>query len=300
MVTFASLKDKKDSLVIVPRDLLVLAAPWGTEIPDKLTDASGALIALPDGWDTAGEISRENAELSGNGSTENITGYGSLVPRRVIKTEESMKFNFKSQECRKLNYSMFFGSDMSDVHVDASGEWRAYKSANADILYYSIILLGRDGSVGKELFPYWIFPKMSVSSSGSISLGMAAALEFPISLDAYEDEDFGPDGAYVAFGQAGAGNLAIAAASGFAAPVTAIVVTPATASVAVGATTTLSVEDQDGTPILAGVTFTSSDPTKATVSSAGVVTGVAAGSSTITATYQGHTDTCEVTVTTGP
>lgn len=299
MVTFASLKDKKDSLVIVPRDLLVLAAPHGTEIPDKLTDESGALIALPDGWDTAGEISRENAELSGNGSTENITGYGSLVPRRVIKTEESMKFNFKSQECRKLNYSMFFGSDMSYVHVDASGEWRAYKSANADILYYSIILLGRDGSVGKELFPYWIFPKMSVSSSGSISLGMAAALEFPISLDAYEDEDFGPDGAYVAFGQAGTGNLAIAAASGFAVPVTEIVVTPATASVAVGATTTLAVEDQDGTPILAGVTFTSSDPTKATVSSAGVVTGVAAGSSTITATYQGHTDTCAVTVT-GP
>ena len=47
-----------------------------------------------------------------------------------------------------------------------------------------------------------------------------------------------------------------------------------------------------------GVKWSSSDPTKATVSSAGVVTGIAAGSATITATYEatGGTDTCAVTV----
>jgi uncharacterized protein YjdB len=47
-----------------------------------------------------------------------------------------------------------------------------------------------------------------------------------------------------------------------------------------------------------GVKWSSSDPTKATVSSAGVVTGVAAGSATITATFEGNgnTDTCAVTV----
>lgn len=47
-----------------------------------------------------------------------------------------------------------------------------------------------------------------------------------------------------------------------------------------------------------GVKWSTSDATKATVSSAGVVTGVAAGSATITATYEatGNTDTCAVTV----
>lgn len=47
-----------------------------------------------------------------------------------------------------------------------------------------------------------------------------------------------------------------------------------------------------------GVKWSSSDATKASVSSAGVVTGVAAGSATITATYEatGNTDTCSVTV----
>jgi hypothetical protein len=47
-----------------------------------------------------------------------------------------------------------------------------------------------------------------------------------------------------------------------------------------------------------GVKWSSSAPDKASVSSAGVVTGVAAGSATITATYEatGNTDTCAVTV----
>ena len=47
-----------------------------------------------------------------------------------------------------------------------------------------------------------------------------------------------------------------------------------------------------------GVKWSSSDPGIATVSSAGVVTSVAAGTATITATYEknGETDTCAVTV----
>ena len=47
-----------------------------------------------------------------------------------------------------------------------------------------------------------------------------------------------------------------------------------------------------------GVRWSTSDATKATVSTAGIVTGIAAGSATITATYEatGNTDTCAVTV----
>jgi uncharacterized protein YjdB len=44
------------------------------------------------------------------------------------------------------------------------------------------------------------------------------------------------------------------------------------------------------------VTWTSSAPEKATVDAKGNVTGVASGSATITATCNGLTDTCTVTV----
>lgn len=67
-------------------------------------------------------------------------------------------------------------------------------------------------------------------------------------------------------------------------PATGVTVTPATTSLAVGATRQLT-----GTVLPADATdksgtWTTSDPTKATVSSTGLVTGVAAGTATITFT----------------
>lgn len=73
----------------------------------------------------------------------------------------------------------------------------------------------------------------------------------------------------------------------------------ATASVAVGSTVALTVDSVY--PAGATITWTSGTAAKATVSADGVVTGVAAGSSVITATITvggtTYTDTCNVTVT---
>jgi len=53
-------------------------------------------------------------------------------------------------------------------------------------------------------------------------------------------------------------------------------------------------------PLTSGVTFSSSDPGKATVSADGTITAVAAGATTIVATAASRTATCAVTVTAGP
>lgn len=83
------------------------------------------------------------------------------------------------------------------------------------------------------------------------------------------------------------------------APVGAVAVTPGSASVAVGGTVALAaaVTAADGSA-LAGriVTWTSSDIGIAVVSATGVVTGVAPGSVTITATSEGKSGTSAVTV----
>jgi uncharacterized protein YjdB len=79
-------------------------------------------------------------------------------------------------------------------------------------------------------------------------------------------------------------------------------VTPASASVPVGGTEQLTATPKDaaGQPLTGRtVTWATDAPAVATVSAAGLVTGVGAGSATITATSEGKSGTASVTVTAG-
>src|SRR5699024_12586759 len=99
-VEFASLVEKNDKLVIVPRKLAVLVAPYGTAIPTALTDETGR-AELPPEWESAGEISREDVNVGGDGDTETIVGYGSLIPRRVSRPEASAHLAFRTQQTKR-------------------------------------------------------------------------------------------------------------------------------------------------------------------------------------------------------
>ncbi|MDF3573222.1 Ig-like domain-containing protein [Enterobacter cloacae] len=83
---------------------------------------------------------------------------------------------------------------------------------------------------------------------------------------------------------------------------TGVEVTPATASLVVGATQQLSGAVQPTDATNKAITWTTSAPSIATVSSTGLVTAVAEGTATITATTADgdFTDTCAVTVTAAP
>lgn len=75
--------------------------------------------------------------------------------------------------------------------------------------------------------------------------------------------------------------------------------TPATLTIAALATSQLTKQVLPSDATVQTVTYVSSNPAKATVSAGGLVTGVAAGSTTITVTTTSgaKTDTCVVTVT---
>jgi uncharacterized protein YjdB len=82
-------------------------------------------------------------------------------------------------------------------------------------------------------------------------------------------------------------------------PVASVAVSPSSATIGVGATQQLSATPKDaGGNSLTGrtVTWSSDNTAAATVSSSGLVGGVAAGSATITATCEGKSGTCAITV----
>ncbi len=86
-------------------------------------------------------------------------------------------------------------------------------------------------------------------------------------------------------------------------PVASVTLTPASASVQVGQTAQLTAtpKDANGNPLTGRViSWATSKAALATVSGSGLVTGVAAGSVTITATSEGQTGTSAITVSTVP
>lgn len=79
-----------------------------------------------------------------------------------------------------------------------------------------------------------------------------------------------------------------------------IAITPSSPSVAHGSTVLLTATGtfaESDTAVLTNASWSSSDLTKATVDAVGNVTGVAAGSATITVTKNGKTATKSVTIT---
>jgi len=98
-------------------------------------------------------------------------------------------------------------------------------------------------------------------------------------------------------GQTGTSTVTVTAPAPI--PVASVSVSPASPSVQTGSTVTLSATMRDANNnVLTGrtVSWTTSASSVATVSSSGVVTGIAAGTATITATSEGKTGTSTVTV----
>src|SRR6266540_2282050 len=124
-------------------------------------------------------------------------------------------------------------------------------------------------------------------------LGLAAATGYQFQLVAFR----GTLNVNAVFGLLS--NVASGTTAASTAPVAAVTVSPAAASVPVGQTLPLTAtpKDASGQPLSGRVvTWATSNATLASVSSAGLVTGIVAGTATITATSEGQSGTAAITV----
>ena len=135
----------------------------------------------------------------------------------------------------------------------------------------------------------------TVTGSGLVS-GVAAGVVYQSQVVAFR----GTLNVNAVFG--GLSNVATGTTTASTAPVATVTVSPASANVAVGALQqfTATPKDAGGNPLSGRVvTWASGNTALATVSGSGLVTGVAAGTMTITATSEGKSGSATITVTSG-
>lgn len=246
----------------------IARAPKGTTLPtDATTALSGAFVDM-------GYVSEDGVTNSNSPETEKIKAWGGQTVL-VVVNEKSDSFKLTFLESLNSNVlETVFGED--NVTVDA-GNGTISVVANSAALdeYVYVIETVMTGGAKKRI----VIPTGTLSELGDVVYKDDEAVGYEVTLECLPDSSGNTHYEYIKL------------ASG---TTMALSLDKSTASVAHGSTTQITATT---TPAGMRVEWGTSDATKATVDASGLVTGVAAGSATITAMFGGLTKTCTVTVT---
>lgn len=299
MTDFATLKDAQADLAFAPLNLTVLLAPYSATPAETLESAVDGSLDVPAEYVSVGHFQKAAGLTIGTDmQSQDIEAYGEADPIRTIISRRKTTFDFSMYQNQRNVLELMWTQDYSGVTPSDFGGVVLEAPATPKNKYYRAVLLGQDDRDGRDIWVYWLMPKVKLESVDSQSLNDDNVIEYRPTLVAFKDDTLGYS---VAQGFAGPGWRDVLHLSGFGDALTAIEATPETVSVTVATginhTKQLTVTGDNGINYTGDVTYTSSAPDKATVSSTGLITGVSAGSATITAKKGALTDTVAVTVT---
>lgn len=298
----------QSDLELAAIDAAVLVRPMaGNPILTNLEDsAAGGLdaakIGASSGFITVGNWTKSGGvTLTNNPTINDVKSHGKGSPTRQIATEAVKEITYEPQEFKAINMQIAWGYLPSAVSaISAKGGFTISLPELPANNLYQVVLLAWDSYNGKDLIRYWIANKANVGKRGDTKMtdgdvdGGAATLTFT--------SHRALPGVPVIFGACGDGlaDLINDNDAGFEPTVTGITVAPTTAAMTVatgaGHTQQLVVTDSNSYDRTSAATYVSSTPAKATVSASGLITAVATGTSSVTATWGGFTASCAVTV----
>lgn len=279
-------------LEIAVLDWAIYLAPKTTAMPDDFTDTDSSILALPSAFIPVGNLDKKaGTKLATALNSTPVETYGEQGPTRIIRKSRDTTVDFTMQQTSMVTAGAFWGQDFGSVIPDpTSGETHMVISESAFNVEYAMVMIGFDGEVDAEIYTIIDSGRATLQKSGDITYNDDNIAMYPVTMQFLRSRTLG----YATrITYAGPGWQPLAGAAGF---LTSISVTPATSTLAVAAHQQLTVTDSNGANVTSLATYVSGTPAKATVNSAGNITAVATGSSTVTATYMGFTDTCVVTV----
>lgn len=193
ITTFAENKSKNDSLVLGTLDCYVLAKPYDATIPERITDADGKLLSLP-GFVSVGEFQKDaGVGLAFSRDVEGPEGFGSKGRRRNFVTNEGLTVSLTAQESSLNTMGLAYDLDTKSLvgGNQADGGFLGWKQHAVRLPEYTLVIVGMDGSPNQELYPFWIVPKVTMTSTGDINLTDSGALEYGLEFEATEDPKYG-------------------------------------------------------------------------------------------------------------
>lgn len=191
---FEDLREAKGSLIRKVLGGLILVADMDTEVPEKImADPEGNLIDFkaagfkPLGWLTKGD----GINFSRETETAEVESFGAQEPTRIDITKDTNSAAFTCQETNRQVMEMFYGKDLSDLVMDANGEFSFTPENSPETIYRRLIYIGKDGNGENAKFIAKIMPKGMVSETGEQAWSAESELSYGLTIRASQDDELG-------------------------------------------------------------------------------------------------------------
>lgn len=121
-----------------------------------------------------------------------LRSWGSLEPTRQDILSDVMSTSFTLQETNALTLALAMNIVTAGVKGDATtGEVHLDKPLAPSIKYHQALFVAKDGAPGAEYYVGALFPKAAVTTRGEWSWNPQSAMQYPLTLTAFVDEDAG-------------------------------------------------------------------------------------------------------------
>jgi len=299
MSDFETVRDAKESLVLANLHFAILFDSSNTAGVTTLEDAGTGDLDIPETAQSAGIIEKKaGVTLTHDIDSTDIEAYGEADPVRTIISKRTVSFDAYFLETNKVVLEKFWGTVFNDDNLTVSAHGGVVIQAPAlpKNVFYRAYLVAEDDVNGLDLFTYYILPRVKLVKVDNQDSKDNDGYGYKMTFRAFRDQTLGFS---VAQGWCGPGWRSLVTQTGFVAEPASISSTPSSVSITGTASQQLAISGNNGINYTPDCTYSSSAPSKATVSSGGLVTGVSAGTSTVTVTYNGVSPalTASVTVT---
>ncbi len=301
MPDFETIRDAKADLVLAHLHFAILFDSLSEAAVSTLEDASTGALDIPETAESAGIIEKQaGVSLTHDIESNDIEGYGEAEPVRTIISKRTVEFQANFLETNKVVLEKFWGTVFDSTNLDVSEHGGVTVKAPTlpKNTFYRAYLVATDDVNGEDIYAYYIMPRVKLVNVDNQESQDDDATSYQMTFRAFRDKEAG---FAVLQGWCGDGWRQLVHKTGFVAVPTSIDATPAAPSVVEAATQQIAVTGSNGINYTPDCTYASDDTDTATVSATGLITGVSAGSATVTVTYGGVspalTDTVAVTVT---
>lgn len=297
MADFETIRDANNDLIRAHLHFAILFDSMDNDSVSTLEDAVTGDLDIPETAESAGVIEKKaGVSITHALDSTDIEGYGDAEPVRTIISKRTVSFDAEYLETNKVVLEKFWGVlfDETNLQVSATGGVTIEAPNLPQNVFYRAYLVATDDVNGEDLYAYYIMPKVKLTKVDNQDSKDDGAVSYKMTFQAFRDGDLGFS---VLQGWCGPGWLRLVDKTGFVKAVTALTVTPLAPSIAAAGHVQLVVTGDNGINYTPLCKFTSGTPGKLTVDASGETTGVAAGTSIVTAKYGTGAEAISGTVT---